>query len=118
MSTLPSRRAGGSPEVPTSRGGGTFERPAASYTEWNAANRAEVPSPSSNSALPITDGGWWFEPYQHPGSQCNVGVPGAVLLRMAAEDPSCDGILVNSATELISIIISRASASAIAQGPV
>ncbi|MGW0591814.1 SseB family protein [Streptosporangium sp. NPDC002607] len=55
---------------------------------------------------------------QAPGSQCNVGIPGAVLLRMAAEDPSCEGILVNSATKLISIIISRASASAIAQGPV
>ncbi|MGJ6965630.1 hypothetical protein ACSDR0_27360 [Streptosporangium sp. G11] len=52
------------------------------------------------------------------GSQCNVGVPGAVLLRMAVEAPSCDGIMVNSATELISVIISRASVSAIAQGPV
>ncbi|WP_329082674.1 MULTISPECIES: hypothetical protein [unclassified Streptosporangium] len=55
---------------------------------------------------------------QAHGSQCDVGVPGAVLLRMAAEDPSCDGILVNSATELTSIISSGASASAIAQGPV
>ncbi|WP_440069967.1 hypothetical protein [Streptosporangium sp. OZ121] len=53
-----------------------------------------------------------------PGSQRDVGVPGAVLLRMAAEDPSCAGILADSATKLISIIISRASASAIAQGPV
>jgi hypothetical protein len=50
-------------------------------------------------------------------SQCNLGVPGTILLRMAAEDPSCEGILVDSATELIDII-SRASASAIAQGPV
>ncbi|WP_051753627.1 hypothetical protein [Streptosporangium amethystogenes] len=55
---------------------------------------------------------------QAPGSRCNVGASGAVLPRMAAEDPSCEGILVNSATKLISIIISRASAPAIAQGPV
>jgi hypothetical protein len=55
---------------------------------------------------------------QAPGSQCNAGVSGAVLLQMAAGDPASEGILVNSATEPISIIISRASASAVAQGPV
>jgi hypothetical protein len=54
---------------------------------------------------------------QVAGSQCNAGVPGAVLLRMAADDPSCEGILVNSATEPTSIIISRDSASAAARGP-
>jgi len=51
-----------------------------------------------------------------PGSQCNAGIPGAVLLRMAAGDPTQAGILVNSATEPISIIISRESASAIVAG--
>ena len=48
---------------------------------------------------------------QAPGSQCNAGVPGAVLLQMAAGDPDCEGILVNSATEPISLVISKATAS-------
>jgi hypothetical protein len=47
---------------------------------------------------------------QAPGSQCNAGVPGHVLLRMAAEDPECDGILVNSATRRISLVISKTTA--------
>jgi hypothetical protein len=55
--------------------------------------------------------------WQTPGSQCNAGIPGAVLLQMAAADPTCEGILVNSATKPISLIISRASASAATQGP-
>ncbi len=52
-----------------------------------------------------------------PGSQCNAAIPGAVLLQMAAGDSTCAGILVNSATEPISIVISRESAAA-AQSPV
>jgi len=55
---------------------------------------------------------------QTPGSPCNAGIPGAVLLRMAADDPTCEGILVNSATRLISVIIDRDSVSAFAPGPV
>jgi hypothetical protein len=47
---------------------------------------------------------------QIPGSQCNAGLPGQVLLDMAAADPESAGILVNCATQPISVIISRASA--------
>jgi hypothetical protein len=53
-----------------------------------------------------------------PGSPCNAGILGSVLLQMAAGDPACAGILVNSATEPTSMIISRESASAAAPGPV
>jgi SseB protein N-terminal domain len=52
---------------------------------------------------------------QVPGSPCNAGVAGAVLLQMVADDPSVEGILVNSATEPISIIISREAASVAAR---
>ncbi len=41
------------------------------------------------------------------GPRFNAGVPGEVLLRMAADDPECEGILVNSALEEVSIIISK-----------
>lgn len=47
---------------------------------------------------------------QAPGSPCNAGVPGHVLLQMAAEDPECEGILVNSATRQISLVISKTTA--------
>ncbi len=54
---------------------------------------------------------------QAPGSQCNAGVPGQVLLKMAADNPACDGILVNSATRPISLVISKKTAqSAVGQG--
>ncbi|MGW4945521.1 hypothetical protein ACWEOZ_28480 [Actinoplanes sp. NPDC004185] len=45
------------------------------------------------------------------GSRFNAGLPGEVLLRMAADDPECDGILVNSATQPNSIIITRSTAA-------
>lgn len=41
------------------------------------------------------------------GPRFNAGVAGEVLLRMAASDADCEGILVNSATQEISLIISR-----------
>ncbi|WP_203737469.1 hypothetical protein [Actinoplanes italicus] len=47
---------------------------------------------------------------QRPNSQCNAGVPGRVLLQMAVEDPECEGILVNSATRQISLVIGKESA--------
>ena len=43
----------------------------------------------------------------------NGGVAGEVLLRMAAGDASCEGILVNSATQEISLIISRPTAQSL-----
>jgi hypothetical protein len=41
------------------------------------------------------------------GPRFNAGIAGEVLLRMAASDAGCEGILVNSATQEISLIISR-----------
>ena len=41
------------------------------------------------------------------GPRFNAGVAREVLLRMAAGDADCEGILVNSATQEISLIISR-----------
>ena len=54
---------------------------------------------------------------QQPGSQCNAAIPGQVLLEMAASDPECEGILINSATEAISVIISKENAAAALEKP-
>ena len=47
------------------------------------------------------------------GPRFNGGVAGEVLLRMAASDADCEGILVNSATQEISLIISRPTAQSL-----
>lgn len=47
------------------------------------------------------------------GPRFNVGVAGEVLLRMVASDDDCEGILVNSATQEISLIISRPTAQSL-----
>jgi hypothetical protein len=47
------------------------------------------------------------------GPRFNAGMAGEVLLRMAASDPGCEGILVNSATQQISLIISRPTAQSL-----
>jgi hypothetical protein len=44
------------------------------------------------------------------GPRFNAGISGAVMLRMAADDPSCEGILVNSATSEFSLGISKSAA--------
>lgn len=41
------------------------------------------------------------------GPRFNAGVPGEVLLGMAASDPDCEGVLVNSATQEISLVIAK-----------
>ena len=41
------------------------------------------------------------------GPRFNAGVPGEVLLGMAASDPGCEGVLVNSATREISLVIAK-----------
>ncbi|MFG2058395.1 hypothetical protein ACGFI9_30665 [Micromonospora sp. NPDC048930] len=41
------------------------------------------------------------------GPRFNAGLSGEVLLQMAAADPECEGILVNSATQEISLIIGK-----------
>ena len=41
------------------------------------------------------------------GPRFNAGVPGEILLGMAAADPECAGVLVNSATQEISLVIAR-----------
>jgi hypothetical protein len=46
------------------------------------------------------------------GQPFTVGVPGSVLLEMAAGDPDCAGILVNSATSETSVVITREAAEA------
>ncbi|MBB3095952.1 hypothetical protein FHR83_003622 [Actinoplanes campanulatus] len=51
------------------------------------------------------------------GPRFNAGVSGEVLLRMAAGDPKCRGILVNSAIEENSIIIDSETAAALIQSP-
>jgi hypothetical protein len=48
--------------------------------------------------------------FRNFGPRFNAGVPGEVLLRMAASDADCEGILVNSATQEISLIISKPTA--------
>jgi len=53
---------------------------------------------------------------QRPDAQVNAGVSGQVLLRMAVGDPECVGILVNSATGPISLVISDAEAEALVAG--
>ncbi|MEV4134141.1 hypothetical protein AB0J72_18465 [Dactylosporangium sp. NPDC049742] len=51
------------------------------------------------------------------GPRFNVGVSGAVVLQMAATDADCEGILVNSATEEVSLVISKSTArSLVASG--
>ncbi len=47
------------------------------------------------------------------GPRFNAGVSGAVLLHMAAADADCDGILVNSATEEVSLVISKSTAQSL-----
>jgi hypothetical protein len=47
------------------------------------------------------------------GPRFNAGVAGEVLLRMAASDADCEGILVNSATQEISLVISRPTAQSL-----
>ncbi|MFF4888304.1 hypothetical protein [Micromonospora chersina] len=44
------------------------------------------------------------------GPRFNAGLAGEVLLQMAAADPDCEGILVNSAIREISLTISRPTA--------
>jgi hypothetical protein len=41
------------------------------------------------------------------GPQFNAGLVGEVLLTMAASDPDCAGVLVNSATQEISLVIAK-----------
>jgi hypothetical protein len=41
------------------------------------------------------------------GPRFNAGMRGEVLLGMAASDPGCEGVLVNSATEEISLVIAK-----------
>ena len=48
------------------------------------------------------------------GPQFNAGLAGDVLLRMAADDPDCEGILVNSATRPSSVVISKSTAAEMA----
>jgi hypothetical protein len=48
------------------------------------------------------------------GPRFNTGMAGEVLLRMAASDPGGEGILVNSATQEISLIVSRPTAQFLA----
>ena len=50
------------------------------------------------------------------GPRFNAGIAGEVLLRMVASDAECDGILVNSATQEISLIISRPTAQSLVSG--
>lgn len=44
------------------------------------------------------------------GPRFNAGLAGEVLLQMAATDPECEGVLVNSATREISLIIGKPTA--------
>ncbi|SCL19753.1 hypothetical protein GA0074692_0696 [Micromonospora pallida] len=44
------------------------------------------------------------------GPRFNAGVSGEVLLQIAATDPECEGILVNSAIREISLIIGKPTA--------
>jgi hypothetical protein len=43
------------------------------------------------------------------GPRFNAGLAGDVLLQMAAADPECEGILINSATHEISLTIGKAT---------
>lgn len=47
------------------------------------------------------------------GPRFNAGMSGEVLLQMAATDPDCEGILVNSAIREISLIISKPTAQSV-----
>jgi hypothetical protein len=47
------------------------------------------------------------------GPRFNAGLSGEVLLQMAANDPDCDGILVNSATSEISLVIGKPTAQSL-----
>ncbi|MEO3817176.1 SseB family protein [Plantactinospora sp. B24E8] len=51
------------------------------------------------------------------GPRFNAGVPGEVLLRMAATDPESEGVLVNSATQEISLVISKSTAQSLLTPP-
>jgi hypothetical protein len=46
------------------------------------------------------------------GPRFNAGVSGEVLLQMAATDPNCEGVLVNSALSEISLVVSKPTARA------
>ncbi|MFI6217257.1 hypothetical protein ACIBCD_35095 [Nocardia brasiliensis] len=55
----------------------------------------------------------WADPevaLRNFGPRFNGGVSGEVLLRMAVDDIECHGILVNSALDEISVVISRETA--------
>ncbi|MFI5926584.1 SseB family protein [Micromonospora sp. NPDC051543] len=47
------------------------------------------------------------------GPRFNAGVSGEVLLQMAATDPDCEGVLVNSAIYEISLVISKSAAESL-----
>lgn len=47
------------------------------------------------------------------GPRFTAGVPGAVVLQMAATGTDCHGILVNSATAEISLVISKSTAQSL-----
>jgi hypothetical protein len=47
------------------------------------------------------------------GPRFNAGLSGEVLLQMAANDSDCDGILVNSATSEISLVIDKPTAQSL-----
>jgi hypothetical protein len=64
------------------------------------------------------DGQWRILTFADPeaftrkfGPQFNAGMSGEVLLRLAADDPECQGILVNSAIQQSSIVISKSTAT-------
>lgn len=47
------------------------------------------------------------------GPRFNAGVSGEVLLQMAAADPDCEGVLVNSAICEISLVVSKPTAQSL-----
>jgi hypothetical protein len=47
------------------------------------------------------------------GPRFNAGLSGEVLLQMAATDPDCEGILVNSAICEISLVVSKLTAQSL-----
>ncbi|GAB3835381.1 hypothetical protein ACFPIJ_51005 [Dactylosporangium cerinum] len=49
------------------------------------------------------------------GPRFNAGLSGADVLQMVATNADCDGILVNSATEEISLVISKSTAQSLVE---
>ncbi|MET7808866.1 hypothetical protein [Micromonospora chersina] len=47
------------------------------------------------------------------GPRFNAGLSGEVLLQMAATDPDCEGVLVNSAICEISLVVSKSTAQSL-----